>query len=108
MLPRSFAAAASVLPAAVSAPRLCTVQPPPVLDVAAVPHLDAAGRTASARWLTYTLPRAFAVAPKGVFGSAQGVTPDATAKRVGAAVSASCVTRGGSGCALYVQDLDVV
>jgi len=38
---------------------------PPVLDVAAVPNIDARGRTGYARFLLVNLPRAFALSQNG-------------------------------------------
>lgn len=86
----------------------CTAQPPPVLDTAGVPYLDASGRAAYARWLNYGVPRAFAVAPNRRFASAQGVSLGATGERVRTAALELCAARGGIGCALYAEDLNVV
>jgi dienelactone hydrolase len=41
-------------------------------DVAAVPNLDAAGRLGYERYLTFPLPRAFALSPSGVWGTWRG------------------------------------
>ncbi len=78
---------------------------PAILDVAAVPKLDAAGRTSYARFTAINLPRAFALSPEGRsgwFGGA-GTIEDARAKAL-----KSCADKGGSNCALYAEDLRVV
>ena len=60
---------ASFFLAAVAAPRPSSAEPPPLLDVLAVPLLDAAGQAAYARWTLSSLPRAFANYPKGKHGT---------------------------------------
>ena len=77
-----------------------------VLDVQAVPYLDAAGRAAYARWLTVNLPRAVAIAPGGKIGWSGGTGGSVEEAR--AKVLEQCAATGATGCALYAENLDVV
>lgn len=76
-----------------------------ILDAASVPYLTAAGRTSYASFLAINLPCAFAVASGGQFGwqGGNGTLEDARAKAL-----ASCAAKGGSDCAVYAENLDVV
>ena len=64
----SFLVASFVL-AAVAAPRPSSAEPPPLLDVLAVPLLDPAGQATYARWTLSSLPRASAASPNGKQGT---------------------------------------
>jgi hypothetical protein len=76
----------------------------PVLDVQAVPHLKPEGRASYANFLLANVPRAFAVATSGAFGSQSGGTLD----QVRSKALASCAAKGGTDCAIYAEDLTVV
>ncbi len=77
----------------------------PVLDVAAVPKLDAAGRASYSRFLLANLPRVFALAQDGKSGwyGGAGTIGDARAKAL-----KSCADKGASDCAIYAEDLSVM
>ena len=77
----------------------------PVLDAAAVPRLDAAGRAAYADFLLTNLPRAFAIGGTSGYGW-QGGT--GTAESVRAKALEDCAARGARDCKLYADGLDVV
>lgn len=78
---------------------------PAVLDIAAVPHVDAAGRDQYRRFLGVNLPRAFAVASNGKIGwfGGAGTVEDARDKAV-----KSCAAKGASDCTVYAENLRVV
>ncbi len=79
---------------------------PPVLDLAALPPMTAAGRRGyEQHFLLGNLPRAFAVAPNGAYGDRWGA-PSAEEARAGALKN--CAGKGGTGCTIYAEDLDVV
>ena len=82
-----------------------TPQAQPVLDAASVPNLSAEGRASYNGFLAVNLPRAFALAPGGQFGwqGGNGTLDSARAKAL-----ANCAARGGSDCAVYAENLDVV
>ena len=78
---------------------------PAVLNVAAVPNVDAAGREQYRRFLGVNLPRAFAVSAEGKIGwfGGAGTTQVAREKAI-----QSCAAKQGTNCALYAEDLRVV
>jgi hypothetical protein len=75
-----------------------------VLDTGAVPFLAATGRNLYAGFLLANLPRAFAFAPGGAAGWANGRTIEEARERA----LKSCADKGGQGCALYAENLEVV
>lgn len=77
----------------------------PVLDVKAVPKLEAAGREAYASFLNANLPRAFAVGGPSGYGWSGGT---GTLEAARSKALAGCADRGGADCALYAENLDVV
>jgi len=88
------------LPAAAQGPA------PPVLDLAGLPPMGANGRQVyEQQFLLGNLPRAFAVAPDGAYGGRWG---DPTAEKARAGALKNCADKGGTGCTLYAEDLDVV
>ena len=77
---------------------------PAILDVAAVPGLSAAGRASYRRWLDADLPRALAIGTNGRVGwSEKDTLVDARAEAL-----AQCDRHGGTGCALYAENLSVI
>jgi hypothetical protein len=78
---------------------------PPVLDVAAVPNLSAAGRASYASFVLMNLPRAFALASNGLYGWYGG---GGTMEAAQAKALKSCADKGGTDCKLYAEDLQVV
>lgn len=81
--------------------------PPPVLDARAVPYLDDSSRASYEAWLRTNLPRAVAIAPGGKIGWTTGGPHDAI-EGVREKALQQCVAKGGPGCALYAENLDVV
>jgi hypothetical protein len=77
----------------------------PVLNVAAVPGLDQAGRIAYRRFLMMDTPRAFALAAGGVCGAAGEALSDDAARQQ---ALAQCARAGGRNARVYAQDLEVV
>jgi hypothetical protein len=77
----------------------------PVLDVSAVPFLDAAGRALYARFLAANLPRAFAISSSGAVG---WVGAAASIEEARAIALRDCAAAGGRDRALYAEDLAVV
>lgn len=77
----------------------------PLLDDRAVPGLDDAGRAAYRRWLGSNLPRAVAIGANGPVGWAGGA---GTLDQARARALDICRERGGEGCALYAENLDIV
>lgn len=77
----------------------------PVLDVAAVPGLDATGRAEYRRFLLANLPRAFAVSENGKAGWA-GPAPSLDDAR--AVALERCATLGGINCRWYAENLAIV
>jgi hypothetical protein len=77
----------------------------PVLDVAAVPYLTSKGRATYADFLLSNLPRAVAVASNGACGWFGGAT---TIDNVRSRALKSCGDKGGTDCAIYAEDLQVV
>ncbi|HEY2618392.1 MAG TPA: hypothetical protein VGI78_13720 [Acetobacteraceae bacterium] len=77
----------------------------PILDTGAVPYLKAQGRSSYAGFLLTNLPRAIAVAANGAYGwyGGGGSIEDVRAKAL-----KSCADKGGIGCAIYAEDLQVV
>lgn len=77
----------------------------PVLDVAAVPYLNPVGRTSYADFLLMNVPRALAVARNGAYGWYGGASniEDARARAI-----KNCIDKGGTDCAVYAEDLQVV
>lgn len=77
---------------------------PAVLNVAAVPGLDASGRASYRRWLDANLPRALAIGTNGRIGWSSGGALEATRARA----LALCAEHGGTECAMYAENLAVV
>ena len=80
-------------------------QAQPVVDPAAVPGLDAAGRAAYADWLLTNTPRVFAVGSNGKMGWYSG------GQTIPAAVDRAvqlCTDHGGTACRPYAEDLSIV
>jgi hypothetical protein len=77
----------------------------PVLDTEAVPYLKANGRSSYADFLLMNLSRAIAVASNGTYGwyGGAGSIADARSKAL-----KLCTDKGGVGCAIYAEDLQVV
>jgi pimeloyl-ACP methyl ester carboxylesterase len=77
----------------------------PVLDPASVPYLDQKGKDSYADFLLMNLPRAFALASNGLSGwyGGGGTIEDARSRAL-----SSCTQKGGVGCAIYAEDLQVV
>lgn len=80
-------------------------QVPVLLDIAAVPALDAEGRADYARFLHQPIPRVFVLSRSGAWGWAAG-QPDLAATE--ARAIALCAQWGGAGCQVYARDLAVV
>ena len=76
-----------------------------LLDPAAVPGLDAAGRALYAGWLLTNTPRAVAVGSNGKIGWYAG-GPSLPAARTRAL--SLCAEHGGTGCQIYAENLDIV
>lgn len=80
-----------------------------VLDAAAVPSLDAAGRAAYAAFLATNLPRAFAVDGHGAFGSHGGSgTLEAARAQALERCAAKAAATAARDCKVYAEDLAVV
>jgi hypothetical protein len=77
----------------------------PVLDTDAVPYLKAQGRHSYADFLLMNLPRAVAVASNGAYGWYGG---GSSIEDVRDKALKSCADKGGAGCAIYAEDLQVV
>lgn len=77
----------------------------PVLDVAALPYVKPAGRASYADFILMNVPRAFAVASSGAYGWYGGgsAIDDARSRAL-----KSCADKGGTDCAIYAEDLQVV
>ena len=81
----------------------------PVLDPAAVPALDAAGRAAYSEWLLSGTPRAFAVGSNGKMGWYSGWYQGAkTVEEAGRRAVQLCTDHGGTDCRPYAEDLSIV
>jgi pimeloyl-ACP methyl ester carboxylesterase len=78
---------------------------PAILDVGAVPGLDAAGRQHYRQWLDANLPRAVAIGTNGRLGWDGGATTLVEARE---RALARCAQDGGTGCALYAENLAVI
>ncbi len=78
---------------------------PAILNTAAIPNADAGGRAQYARFLLANLPRAFALSTNGKIGwfGGGGTLEDARAKAI-----AWCTEKGGTGCAVYAENLRIV
>ena len=76
-----------------------------VLDVGAVPYLKPQGRAAYEDFLLMNLPRAMAVASNGAYGGFGG---GQTIEDMRSKALKSCVDKGGTDCAIYAEDLQVV
>lgn len=88
-------------------PMLCAAQPAvSVLDLNALPKIDSAGRDGYRDlFLVGATPRAWAVAPDGKYGGGWGARSLEEAR---ARALKSCADKGGQGCAIYAENLDVV
>lgn len=73
-------------------------------DAASLPHLRDDGQSSYARFLITNLPRALAISPNGWWGwfGGAGTIEDARAKAL-----KSCTDKGGQGCAIYIEDLQM-
>jgi hypothetical protein len=76
-----------------------------VLDVGAVPGLDATGRAEYGKFLIANLPRAFAVSTNGRAAWA-GPAPSLDVAR--SVAVQRCASIGGASCTVYAENLDVV
>jgi hypothetical protein len=77
----------------------------PILDVGAVPNLNAHGRTSYSNFLLMDTPRAAAISSTGAIDwYAGGGTVDYARHRA----LAACSARGATHCAIYAEDLQVV
>ncbi len=81
------------------------VAQPAVLDAAAVPGLDAAGRASYRSWLDANLPRALAIGTNGRVGWSSG---DGSMQAVQERALAACQQQGGTDCTIYAENLAVV
>ncbi len=77
----------------------------PLLDPAAVPGLDAAGRAQYADWLLTNTPRVFAVGSNGKMGWYSG---GKTVEDARGQAMQLCADHGGMACRPYAEDLAVV
>ncbi len=77
----------------------------PILNVDAVPNLKPQRRSFYADFLLTNLPRAIAISPNGWYGwyGGAGTIEDARTKAL-----KSCADKGGTDCAIYAEDLQVV
>jgi hypothetical protein len=83
-----------------------TAQTEAVLDTATLPSMRPPGpEIYRDRFITGNLPRAWAIATNGASGGAWGGRDAAAARD---AALKTCADRGGTDCALYAVDLDVV
>lgn len=81
-------------------------QPLPPLDLAALPAMDAPGRSIyEHRFLLGNLPRAWAISANGKYGGHWG---GGTPESARVAALKSCADKGGTDCQIYVEDLRVV
>jgi hypothetical protein len=79
---------------------------PAELDLARLPPMRPPGpEVYRQKFLTGNLPRVWAIASNGAFGGAWGGRTIATAR---AAALASCARKGGTDCAPFAEDLDLV
>jgi hypothetical protein len=102
---RRLAAILTIIGVCANGAALAAEQPVPVLDVAAVPYLDAAARAKYASFLLLNLPRAMAIASNGWYGGWGG---GGTMENARAQALKLCTDRGGADCAVYAEDLQVV
>jgi hypothetical protein len=102
---RRLAAILAIISAFASGAALAAEQPVPVLDLAAVPYLDAAARAKYANFLLTNLPRAMAISSNGWYGGWGG---GGTMENARARALKLCTDRGGTDCAIYAEDLQVV
>lgn len=102
MLLRALAALLLLAGPALAQPALAL---PAVLDVAAVPGLDDAGRASYRSWLGANLPRALAIGANGRVGWGSGGGSLDIAK---ARALEHCADQGGTDCTLYAENLAVV
>jgi hypothetical protein len=77
----------------------------PVLDIAAVPYLKPQGRSSYAEFLLMNVPRAMALASNGMSGWYGG---GISIEDVRSRALKSCTDKGGTDCAIYAEDLQVV
>lgn len=78
---------------------------PAVLDIAAVPGLDAAGRASYRHWLDSNVPRALAIGANGSVGWGAGGGSLEIAR---ARALERCAEQGGKDCTMYAENLAVV
>ncbi len=102
---RRLAALLSIIGVLTAGASLAADQSLPVLDVAAVPYLDAAARAKYADFLLMNLPRALAVASNGWYG---GCGSCGTIENARVRALKFCADKGGVDCAIYAEDLQVV
>src|SRR4051812_23793978 len=82
-----------------------------VLNLSGLPHLPAEGQADYARFLLQATPRAFAISRDGSWGWAAAQETAAAAETRALEIcnrGAMPGPHGGTGCALYARDLDVV
>lgn len=97
-----------IVPCLLALLRICAAgaQTPAVLDLAALPPLTPAGRESyEQHFLLGNLPRAFAISSNGLHGGRWGAR---SAEEARSAALKSCADKGGTNCAIYAEDLDVV
>ncbi|HTC11701.1 MAG TPA: hypothetical protein VK726_23295 [Acetobacteraceae bacterium] len=76
----------------------------PILDVAAVPRLNATGQASYRIFLLNNVPRAFAISTSGH----SGWTTAATLEQARSKALSLCAAHGGTDCTIYAEDLSVV
>ena len=77
-----------------------------ILDLKAVPLIDAAGLKAyQDGFLLFPTNRAFAISSNGISGSVGNASTIASARE---GAIKSCTSKGGENCAIYAENLDVV
>jgi hypothetical protein len=77
----------------------------PGIDTRPVPFLPPAGQQAYLRYLTSNLPRAIAISPGGGYGFYGGI---GTLEAARDKAVQSCTDKGGTGCAIYAENLQTV
>jgi hypothetical protein len=86
---------------------VAAAQTPAVLDLGSLPPMDPDGRVGyEQRFLLGNLPRAWAISSNGKYGGQWGGNGTIEAAR--AAALKSCADKGGTDCAIYAENLDVV
>lgn len=78
--------------------------PPPILDAARVPGLDARGREGYLRFTRQNHPRAFALSGEGRWGAAWGQSDRSAAE---SAALANCAKSGARDCRIYARNNEI-